>query len=75
MMNHYLNGVLPATHVHIQVMGKDALDLWLSTRQQFHADHRKELLEAWCLHFSPAGAPSSAAAAVEAKVYDDAAPE
>ena len=65
----------PLTHVHMQVMGKDALDLWLSTRQQFHADHRKELLEAWCLHFSAAGAPASAAAAVGATFYDDAAPE
>ena len=66
----------PLTHVHMQVMGKDTLDLWLSTRQQFHADHRKELLEAWYLHFSAAGAPASAAAAGEgAKVYDDAALE
>jgi hypothetical protein len=59
----------------MQVMGKDALDLWLSTRQQFHADHRKELLEAWCLYFSAAGAPASAGAAAGAACYDDAAPE
>ena len=58
----------------MQVMGKDALDTWLTTRQKFHADHRQELLEAWSLYFSPAGADAGAAGA-GAAVYDDAAPE
>ena len=67
----------PLTHhdVHMQVMGKDALESWLLSRQKFHADHRKELVEAWSQHFSPAGAPASAAADGGAAPYDDAAPE
>ncbi len=56
-------------------MGKDSLDIWLATRQKFHADHRKELLEAWSLHFSPAAAAAGAAVDGGAAPYDDAAPE
>jgi hypothetical protein len=59
----------------MQVMGKDSLDIWLATRQKFHADHRKELLEAWSLHFSPAAAAAGAAVDGGAAPYDDAAPE
>jgi hypothetical protein len=60
----------------MRVMGKDALDAWLTTRQKFHADHLEELLEAWSLYFSPAAAFAGAAGADGgAAVYDDAAPE
>jgi hypothetical protein len=55
------------------MIGKTELDTWLATRLKFHAENRKELLEAWTRHFTPAG--TAVAVAAGGAGYDDAAPE
>ena len=59
----------------MQEMGKDALDIWLPTRQKFHADHSKELLEAWSLHLPAAASAGVVVANGGAAPCEDAAPE
>jgi hypothetical protein len=57
----------------MQVIGKSEQDTWLAMRLKFHEENRKELLEAWIRHFTPAGA--AVAMAAGGAGYEDAAPE